>query len=62
MCRCRQVAGEQLVPQGDEGLQRLLLAALLTPRALGLSPSDMTASKNLAQNAKVHSAEHYINY
>ena len=56
------MAGEQLVPQGDEGLQRLLLAALLTPRALGLSPSDMTASKNLAQNAKVHSAEHYINY
>lgn len=54
MCAAvNQVAGEQLVPQGDEGLQRLVLSALLMPRALGLSPSDTTSSKNLMQSAKV---------
>lgn len=48
-----QVAGEQLVPQSQEGLQRLILAALLMPRALGLSPSDVTTGKHLAISAKV---------
>ncbi len=44
--------GADLVPEDDEGVQRLLLAALLLPHLLGLSPADASAGRRLAASAK----------
>ena len=48
-----QLLGADLVPEDDEGLQRLLLGALLLPQALGLSSADASAGRRLAALAKV---------
>ncbi len=42
------------MPEDDEGVQRLLLGALLLPHLLGLSAADTTAARRLADSAKVH--------
>ena len=47
-----QVAGEPLLPANNEGLQNLLLSALLMPHVLGLSASDASAGKRMALAAK----------
>jgi len=46
--------GTDLLPEDDEGVQRLLLGALLLPHLLGLSAADTTAARRLADSAKVH--------
>ena len=48
-----QLVGTDLVPEDDEGVQRLLLGALLLPQLLGLSAADTTAARRLADSAKV---------
>ena len=48
-----QLVGKDLVPEDDEGVQRLLLGALLLPHLLGLSAADTTAARRLADSAKV---------
>ena len=48
-----QLVGTDQVPEGDEGVQRLLLGALLLPQLLGLSAADAAAARRLADSAKV---------